>query len=62
MRVDVEGIETVKQLEIIQAINGNEVQGFLLGRPTSNPQSTLDSNNGSMYLRSELTTVRVTEA
>jgi diguanylate cyclase (GGDEF)-like protein len=38
MRVVVEGIETTKQLEIIKELGGDEVQGFLLGRPTPNPR------------------------
>jgi diguanylate cyclase (GGDEF)-like protein len=39
MQVVVEGVETIEQLEIIQILNGNEVQGFLMGRPIANPQS-----------------------
>jgi diguanylate cyclase (GGDEF)-like protein/PAS domain S-box-containing protein len=33
-RVIVEGVETVGQLEILRSLNCDEVQGFLLGRPT----------------------------
>ena len=33
-RVIVEGVETVEQLEILRSLNCDEVQGFLLGRPT----------------------------
>ena len=41
MRVIVEGVETPQQLELIQKFGGNEVQGFLLGRPTGDPESQL---------------------
>jgi predicted signal transduction protein with EAL and GGDEF domain len=34
----VEGIETQKQLEIVEEMGGNEVQGFFLGLPTADPQ------------------------
>jgi len=43
MQVIVEGVETPQQLEIIRRIGSNEVQGFLLGRPTSDPQSLLSN-------------------
>ena len=41
MQVVVEGIETSQQLEMVEALGGNQVQGFLLGRPTPNPKSLL---------------------
>jgi len=41
MQVVVEGIETDEQLEIIRNLGGNQVQGYLLGRPTSDPISQL---------------------
>ncbi|MGE5109892.1 MAG: putative bifunctional diguanylate cyclase/phosphodiesterase, partial [Acidobacteriaceae bacterium] len=41
MQVVVEGIETTQQLETIEAMGGNEVQGYLLGRPTADPKSLL---------------------
>jgi len=41
MQVIVEGVETQQQLEIIAQLKGNDVQGFLLGRPTPNPQAWL---------------------
>ena len=41
MQVVVEGIETQEQLEMIRRVGGNQVQGFLLGRPTPDPQSAL---------------------
>jgi diguanylate cyclase (GGDEF)-like protein/PAS domain S-box-containing protein len=37
MRAVVEGVETQEQLELIRALGANEVQGYLLGRPTPNP-------------------------
>jgi diguanylate cyclase (GGDEF)-like protein len=47
LQVIAEGIETVHQLEVIQALGGNQVQGFLLGRPTADPTSQLLSANQS---------------
>jgi diguanylate cyclase len=41
MRVIVEGIEDSEQLQLIRQLGGNEVQGYLLGRPTSDPGSRL---------------------
>jgi EAL domain-containing protein (putative c-di-GMP-specific phosphodiesterase class I) len=41
MQVVVEGVQTKRQLEMIRELNGNEVQGFLLGRPTPDPQSVI---------------------
>jgi diguanylate cyclase (GGDEF)-like protein/PAS domain S-box-containing protein len=37
MRVIVEGVEEIDQLELIRALGANEVQGYLMGRPTPNP-------------------------
>jgi predicted signal transduction protein with EAL and GGDEF domain len=37
MSVIVEGVETPEQLEFVRALGANEVQGFLMGRPTPNP-------------------------
>jgi diguanylate cyclase (GGDEF)-like protein len=54
MQVVVEGIETRKQLEIIRHLNGNEVQGFLLGRPTPNPQSLLHTGEDLTKFSAEL--------
>lgn len=42
MRVIVEGVETQDQMRIIQEFGGNEVQGFLLGKPTPDPMSVVD--------------------
>ncbi len=44
MRVIAEGIETEKQLERLAEIGTNEVQGFLLGRPTPDPLAFLLSH------------------
>ena len=41
MRVIAEGIETESQLEFIARLGCNEVQGFLLGRPTADANSYL---------------------
>ncbi len=43
MRVIVEGIETVTQLDLVTELGSNEVQGFLLGRPTADPELQLRS-------------------
>jgi len=37
LRVIVEGVETQEQLDLIRAFGAEEVQGYLLGRPTPNP-------------------------
>jgi diguanylate cyclase (GGDEF)-like protein len=47
MQVVVEGIETVQQLETIEAMGGNEVQGYLLGRPTADPKVLLKRSQTS---------------
>jgi EAL domain-containing protein (putative c-di-GMP-specific phosphodiesterase class I) len=41
MRVIVEGVEESNQLELIRALGANEVQGYLMGRPTPNPIDVL---------------------
>jgi EAL domain-containing protein (putative c-di-GMP-specific phosphodiesterase class I) len=41
MQVIVEGVETPEQLRIVKALGADVVQGFLLGRPTSNPVDVL---------------------
>ena len=43
MRVIVEGVETQKQFEVIAELGSNEIQGYLLGRPTSDPMQQLQS-------------------
>jgi diguanylate cyclase len=51
MQVIVEGIETPEQLELIKKLGGNEVQGYLLGKPTPNPLSQLFQPNPILELR-----------
>jgi EAL domain-containing protein (putative c-di-GMP-specific phosphodiesterase class I) len=41
MRVIVEGIETEEQLDLIKQFKGDEVQGYLMGRPTPDPVSQI---------------------
>jgi EAL domain-containing protein (putative c-di-GMP-specific phosphodiesterase class I) len=43
MRVIVEGIETPEQLKAIKGFGGDEIQGYLMGRPTPNPQAVISS-------------------
>jgi diguanylate cyclase (GGDEF)-like protein len=56
MQVVLEGVETRRQLEIITELNGNEVQGFFLGRPTSNPQALLQIGAEKISLSCDLMT------
>ena len=37
MRVIVEGVEKQVQLDLVRSLGVNEVQGYLLGRPTAHP-------------------------
>jgi diguanylate cyclase (GGDEF)-like protein/PAS domain S-box-containing protein len=37
MRVVVEGVETQDQMDLIGALGANEVQGYLMGRPSADP-------------------------
>jgi EAL domain-containing protein (putative c-di-GMP-specific phosphodiesterase class I) len=39
MKVIAEGVETREQLDLIANLGGNEVQGFLLGKPTPEPMA-----------------------
>jgi len=39
MRVIAEGIETTEQLDLIGELGADEIQGYLVGRPTPNPAS-----------------------
>jgi diguanylate cyclase (GGDEF)-like protein len=43
MKVIVEGVETPEELAMIREFGSNEVQGYLLGRPTPDPASHLRS-------------------
>jgi diguanylate cyclase (GGDEF)-like protein len=47
MRVIVEGIETQEQLEVMTEIGSNEMQGYLLGRPTPDPISLLQARDSA---------------
>ncbi|HEX3986917.1 MAG TPA: EAL domain-containing protein [Acidobacteriaceae bacterium] len=48
MRVIAEGIETEKQLERIADLGTNEVQGYLLGKPTPDPLGFLASRRATV--------------
>lgn len=48
MQVVVEGIETREQLQMIEALGGNQVQGFLFGRPTATPVAILEEEYAFM--------------
>jgi diguanylate cyclase (GGDEF)-like protein len=48
MQVIVEGIETQEQLSLVRKLGGNEVQGYLLGRPTPDPASQLAKRNPAL--------------
>ena len=52
MKVIIEGVENAAQLELIRKIGGNEIQGFLMGRPSDDPLShlTLSAKSNSMGL------------
>ena len=47
MRVVVEGIESVDQLELIRSLGANEAQGYLKGRPTPAPMTQLRENRSA---------------
>jgi diguanylate cyclase len=51
MQVIVEGIETPTQLALIRKLGGNEVQGYLLGKPTPEPAKQLCKRNPVLDLR-----------
>jgi EAL domain-containing protein (putative c-di-GMP-specific phosphodiesterase class I) len=42
MKVIAEGVETREQLDLIAKLGGNEVQGFLLGKPTPEPMAFIE--------------------
>ena len=41
MRVIVEGVENQDQMDLLRELGANEVQGYLLGRPTADPASLI---------------------
>lgn len=43
MRVIVEGVEKPEQLDLIRKVGGNEIQGYLLGRPIADPAAELSA-------------------
>jgi diguanylate cyclase (GGDEF)-like protein len=55
MQVVVEGVETTQQLEAVRKLGGNEVQGFLLGRPTPNPEMQLRTQHGPVTSQADST-------
>ncbi len=44
MKVIAEGVETVPQLNLIERLGGDEVQGFLLGKPTPEPMAFIEAH------------------
>lgn len=54
MQVVVEGIETEEQLEMIKKLGGNQVQGYLLGRPTAEPMSEIEGRKTAHGLVSDV--------
>jgi len=62
MRVIVEGVETQQQLDLITELGSNEIQGFLLGRPTPNPASHLQAHADSPLSRNLHECLTVSEA
>jgi diguanylate cyclase (GGDEF)-like protein len=44
MKVIAEGVETVPQLNLIERLGGDEVQGFLLGKPTPEPKAFIEAH------------------
>lgn len=44
LKVIAEGVETQAQLEVIKQLGGNEVQGYLLGKPTADPLALIEDH------------------
>jgi diguanylate cyclase (GGDEF)-like protein len=61
MRVIAEGIEEVSQFELVKEFGVDEVQGFLVGRPSPNPSLLLEASAGvgsSVYEYAPVPTAR----
>lgn len=54
MQVVVEGVETEEQLEMIKKLGGNQVQGYLLGRPTAEPMLEIEGRKTARGLVSDV--------
>src|SRR5665213_600660 len=48
MKVIVEGIETEAQLKVVEEMGADQVQGYLLGRPTADPMAELAHQSHEM--------------
>jgi diguanylate cyclase (GGDEF)-like protein len=73
MTVIAEGVETREQLDLIAKLGGNEVQGYLLGKPTPDPMAFIaahleeqkrevDSGNGNTIKRESSQNAAMTPA
>jgi EAL domain-containing protein (putative c-di-GMP-specific phosphodiesterase class I) len=62
MKVIVEGIETAEQLREVRALGGNEVQGFLLGRPNADPAATLREQQARLSATDIVTQAAIQDA
>jgi EAL domain-containing protein (putative c-di-GMP-specific phosphodiesterase class I) len=52
MKVIAEGVETEEQMALITEIGCNEVQGYLLGKPMSDPRACLTTSACSRHFSS----------
>lgn len=44
MKVIAEGVETREQLDLIEELGGDEIQGYLLGKPTNDPLAFIENH------------------
>lgn len=56
LQVIVEGVENEEQLRLIRKLGGNEIQGYLLGRPIANPTAQIVELSGKAAERLEIGT------